>query len=139
MIFDMKLLKQVIREFQQVAAAHLFGSAACNEPVVNDLDILVLHYSDTNKDSIYFDLTYRIAQALNLTEDHVDILFFDLQEASPDVLYKALNQGILLKNESPGLLTDKIDELSRYFMENEYLIRQAKQLEREQLEAFCGN
>ena len=134
---DIAVLKEALNESPEVVAAYLFGSAARDEPVVNDLDVLVLLHQGTNKDTIYFDLICRIAQALDFTEDQVDILFFDLQEAAPEILYEALNQGILLKNESPELLSDKIDELSHYLIENEFFIQQAKQLERERLEAFC--
>ena len=67
----------------------------------------------------------------------IDILFFDLDEADPEVLYDAVNSGILIKNASPDLLTDKIETLTRYFVVNEFTLKQAALLDQERLEAFC--
>ena len=67
-----------------------------------------------------------------------DLLFFDLEEVDPMVLSRALNEGILLKNEDPDLLSDRIDALSGFFLENEAMIRRAKELRRERLERLSG-
>ena len=127
-------LKDVLHNSPEAAAAYLFGSAAGDEPVVNDLDILVLLSPRMDKDKAYFDLYARFMQVMELSGLRPDILFFDLQEADPHVLCDAVNKGILLKDESPELLTDRIESLSRYFLENEFLIREARRLRKEE---FC--
>lgn len=139
MNYNPDILKQILQDSPEVAASYLFGSASRNEPVVNDLDLLILLYPHAEIHVAYFELTYRIAQALNTDTDKVDILFFDLKLADPEILYQAVNHGILLKDESPELLTDKIEELSCYFLENEFLIRERKRLERELVEDFCAD
>jgi uncharacterized protein YutE (UPF0331/DUF86 family)/predicted nucleotidyltransferase len=131
MNYNLNKLKQVLADSPEVAAAYLFGSAAKNEPVVNDLDILILLYPDVNPYHAYLELSYRIGQSQNINADKVDLVFFDLDMVDPEVLYEAVNHGILLKNNSPELLTDKIEELSNYFLENESLMKQAKKLRRE--------
>ena len=136
--YDLDMLKQSLRNSPEVAAAYLFGSAATNAPVVNDLDILLLVYPDIDKNTAYFDLVCRISEALALPEGKIDILFFDLQEADPDILYEAVNNGVLLKNESPELLGESIEKLSLYLIQNEFIMARAKQLRHEQLEVFCG-
>ena len=136
--YDLDMLKQSLRNSPEVAAAYLFGSAATNAPVVNDLDILLLVYPHIDKNTAYFDLVCRISEALALPEGKIDILFFDLQEADPDILYEAVNNGVLLKNESPELLGESIEKLSLYLIQNEVIITRAKQLRHEQLEVFCG-
>ncbi|HEX9971038.1 MAG TPA: nucleotidyltransferase domain-containing protein [bacterium] len=137
MNLEIEKLKKILNDSPEVASAYLFGSAAKNEPVVNDLDILILLYPDINQDHAYFELSYRIGQSLNINADKVDVVFFDLDQVDPEVLYEAVNQGILLKNKHLDLLTDKIEELSRYFLENEFLIREAKKLRRERIKEFC--
>ena len=137
--YDLDTLKETLRNSHEVAAAYLFGSAATNSPVVNDLDILILVYPNINKDTTYFDLVCRISEALALPEDQIDILFFDLQEGDPEILYEAVNKGILLKNESPELLGDSIEKLSLYLIQNELIIARSKQLRHEQLEVFCAD
>jgi predicted nucleotidyltransferase len=137
MNIELEKLRKILNDSPEIASAYLFGSAAKNEPVVNDLDILVLLYQKINQDNAYFELSYRIGQALNINADKVDVVFFDLDQVDPDVLYEAVNHGILLKNNLPELLTDKIEELSRYFLENEFLIREAKKLRRERIKEFC--
>jgi len=137
MKYNLENLKKVLNESPEFAAAYLFGSAAKNEPVVNDLDCLILLYPDINQDHAYFELSYRIGQSQNLNADKVDVVFFDVEKFDPAVLYEEVNHGILLKNESPESLTDKIEQLSRYFLENEFLIREAKRLRRERIKEFC--
>jgi len=137
MKYDLENLKKVLADSPEVAAAYLFGSAAKNEPVVNDLDILILLHPDVNQDHAYFELSYRIGQSQNINADKVDVIFFNLDMVDPEVLYEAVNHGILLKNESPEFLTDRIEELSIYFLENESLIKEAKKLRRERIEEFC--
>lgn len=139
MDYNLNTLKKVLTDSPEVAAAYLFGSAAKNEPVVNDLDLLILLYPDINPFDAYLDLSYRIGQSQNINADKVDVIFFDMDLIDPEVLYEAVNHGILLKNNSPELLTDKIEELSMYFLENEFLIKEAKRLRHERMEEFCND
>ncbi len=44
----------------------------------------------------------------------------------------------MLNNINPELLSDRIEELSRYYLRNEPTILNAKRLEKERLEDFCG-
>ncbi|MEA3416777.1 MAG: nucleotidyltransferase domain-containing protein [Thermodesulfobacteriota bacterium] len=137
--YNLDMLKQSLRNSPEVATAYLFGSAVINAPVVNDLDILVLVYPDIDKNIAYFDLVSRISEALTLPEEKIDILFFDLQEADPDILCKAVNNGVLLKNESPELLGESIENLSFYLIQNEFIIARARQLRHEQVDVFCAD
>ena len=123
----------------EVAAAYIFGSAVSQEPIVNDLDILVLPYRGVDRNTTYFELYDRISKSQNAYENQIDILFFDLDEADPEVLYDAVNKGILIKNASPDLLVEKIEALNRYFIVNEFILKQAELLKQERLEAFCEN
>ena len=132
------VLKSCLQSHDEVLAAYLFGSAARREFVQNDLDILVLLCPGTDPFQAYVDLTHNLSKTLRIREKHIDLLFFDLEAADPTVLYRAVNEGILLKNKDPLLLDDRIDALSRYFLENEPLFRNAKQLRRERLEGFCA-
>lgn len=136
---DIAALEKIIREIPEVVAAYLFGSAAREESVVNDMDLLVLLRPHVNAYEAHFELRRRLAEALSIFEDQVDVLIFDLEQADPAVLFRAISEGILLKNEDPDLLGDKIDALSRYFLENEPMIRRAKRLRKERLEAFCAD
>ncbi|MEA3414937.1 MAG: hypothetical protein U9R02_02100 [Thermodesulfobacteriota bacterium] len=44
----------------------------------------------------------RISEALTLPEEKIDILFFDLQEADPDILYEAVYNDNLVKSRHSG-------------------------------------
>lgn len=68
----------------------------------------------------------------------IDILFFDIHLADPYILDKAVNTGILLYYKNEKLLTDRIEELSLFFIENEPLLNENFRLKREQREVFCG-
>ena len=63
------LIKRIVRNFQNVSTK-------------------LLVYPDIDKNIAYFDLVSRISEALTLPEEKIDILFFDLQEADPDILPK---------------------------------------------------
>jgi predicted nucleotidyltransferase len=126
-----------IKQCCEVSAAYLFGSAAKGEGVVNDLDILVLLHRNVDKHEAYINLTYRLSQVLNISEDCIDLLFLDSEEADPIVLTRAVNKGILLKNDNPEYLSDTIDCVSRYLMDNEAMIIRGKRLRQERLEVFC--
>jgi len=139
MEYDLDKLGQALMDSPEVAAAYIFGSAVSEDPIVNDLDILVLPYRGVDRNTTYFELYDRISKSQNAYENQIDILFFDLDEADPEVLYDAVNKGILIKNASPDLLVEKIEALNRYFIVNEFILKQAELLKQERLEAFCEN
>lgn len=86
MNFDLEKLKQTLNDSPEVAAACLFGSAAKNEPVVNDLDILILFYPYNNQDHSFFELSYQIGQSQNLIADKVDVIFFDIDNEIDSII-----------------------------------------------------
>ena len=139
MKLDLMALKKCLNEKPEVVAAYLFGSAAKGDSAVNDVDILVLLRPDVDRHNAYFDLNYSLSKALGISEDSIDLLFLNLDEAEPAVLYNAINRGILLKNIDTDILGDRIDALSRHFLENEPMILRAKRLRRDRLEAFCAS
>lgn len=129
-------LKAILDKCPEVSAAYLFGSSAGREIVINDLDILVLLHKDIDKDEAYINLTYKLSQSLKIAEAWVDLLLFDLEEADPSILTMAVNQGVLLTNRDPEYLSNMIDSLSRYLLENEAMIIRAQRLRQERTEAF---
>ena len=135
-VVDIALLKESLEKFTVVSAAYLFGSAASGEKVVNDLDILILLYKTVDKNEAYIDLTFNLSRLLNIPESCVDLLFLNVEDADPDVLTKAVNHGILLKNEDPDYLGNTIDAISRYLLENEAMAIRAGRLRQERLEVF---
>jgi predicted nucleotidyltransferase len=132
-------LRKGLEQDNDVLAAYLFGSIAAEEPVRNDLDILVLLREDANRFEAYTKLKRSLAEASGLPEDKIDILFLDLREANPHVLIKAVNSGVLIKNSNPDLLSQRIEDISMYFLENEPVLQRAEILRKESLEAFCGD
>jgi len=58
-----------------------------NSIIISQDNPLVFSLPDV-KNIAYFDLVSRISEALALPEEKIDILFFDLQEADPDILPK---------------------------------------------------
>ena len=130
-------IKASLQKCTDVSAAYLFGSGAQGLNAVNDLDILVLLNKHADKRTAYFDVIHKLSVHLNLPEDHIDLLFFDYHEADVAVLTRAVNQGILIKNEDPEYLSNIIDNFSRYLMENEAMMIRASRLRRERLEEFC--
>jgi hypothetical protein len=54
------------------------------------------------------------------------------------VITNAVNKGkgILLKNDEPEYLSDTIDNLSRYLLENESMMIRGKRLRQERLVVF---
>ncbi|MDZ7700093.1 MAG: nucleotidyltransferase domain-containing protein [Deltaproteobacteria bacterium] len=131
-------LKKFFANRSEVVAAYLFGSVAKGEPA-RDLDILLLLRPEVDADTVYFDLAASLSDTLGIPEDKVDLLFFDMDEADPMVVYEALSTGILLKNSNPDMLSDNIDALSQYFLENDVMIERARQLRNDRLEEFCAN
>ena len=129
-------LKTILQRCHEISAAFLFGSAASGEDVVNDLDILVLLHQDTDKNEAYFNLTSNLSKSLKIPEACVDLLFFDLEEADLSILTRAVNHGILLINHDPEYLSNMIDKISRYLLENETMIIRARRLRQERMEVF---
>jgi|GEM_PF-698771 len=129
-------IKAALLKCTDVSAAYLFGSGAQGINVVNDLDILVLLNKHANKRTAFFDVIYKLSFHLNLPEDHIDLLSFDHHEADVSVLTRAVNEGILIKNDDPEFLSDMIDEFSRYLMENEAMMIRGLRLRQERLEEF---
>jgi len=123
-------LKNTLAQLPEVAAAYIFGSVTETPEIANDLDLLVLLRPSVNFLQINLMLIEKISEDLELKPDLIDLLEFNLDFADPEVLYRAVSTGILLKNESPELLSDKIEALSRYFLENEFLIQEEKKLQK---------
>ena len=121
------------RERDEVLAAYLFGSAAEGGPVVNDIDVLVvLEEGETNDILLLLSsLEVSLAEHLELSSDRIDLVPFDLRLVKPEVLYEALKTGILLKCSDEEALTDAIENLSRYFLENEGILHRQEILQRE--------
>ena len=116
-------IKASIQKCTDVSAAYFFGSGSQALPVVNDLDILVLLKKHADKRTAFFDVIHKLSSQLNL-------------EADVSVLVRAVNEGILIKNDNPEFLSDIIDEFSRYLLENEAMMIRGLRLRRERLEEF---
>ena len=137
-MFELGKIKEHLATKPDILVAYLFGSGVGGEGVVNDLDILILADEKANRLKIQLELINNLSKLTGLTADKIDVVFFDQEEVAPNILKNAINHGILLKNIDPELLSDRIEELSRYFLRNEPTILNAKRLEKERLEAFCG-
>jgi hypothetical protein len=84
----------------------------------------------------YINLTHNLSKSLKILEAYVDLLFFDLEEADPSILAKAVNRGILLINRDPEYLSNMIDSVSRYLLENETMMIRARRLRQERTVVF---
>lgn len=133
---DITQIKELIRSKPEISAAYLFGSAAEESFVVNDLDLLVLTPPDTDENKAYFDIISYLSREISISEEYIDLLFFDMETSDPKVLYSAITNGILLKNNSPELLSENIEKLSLFFLINEAYISRKNFLFKEQLEDF---
>jgi len=129
-------LKAILEGCPEVSAAYLFGSAAGGQAVANDLDILVLLHKDIDKDEAYINLIYNLSNSLKIPEARIDLLFLDLEEADPSILTRAVNRGILIINHDPEYLSNMIDRVSRYLLENETMMIRARRLRQERMEVF---
>lgn len=129
-------LKTILEGCHEVSAAYLFGSAASGEAVANDLDLLVLLHQNIDKNEAYINLTYNLSESLKIPETCIDLLFFDLEEADLSILTRAVNRGILLINHGPEYLSNMIENVSRYLLENETMIIRARRLRQERMEVF---
>jgi len=137
-MFEISKIKNYLTENTDIVAAYLFGSAVSGERVMNDLDILVLLDQKANRLNIQLELASNLSRLTGLKADKIDVVIFDQEEVDPDILQKAINHGILLKNIDQRVLSDRIGDLSQYYLKNEPMILRAKRLEKERLEAFCG-
>ena len=138
-MFELGKIKEHLATKPDILVAYLFGSGVGGEGVVNDLDILIFADEKASRLKIQLGLINDLSKLTGLTADKIDVVFFDQEEVDPNILKTAINHGILLKNINPELLSDRIEELSRYFLRNEPTILNAKRLEKERLEAFCGS
>lgn len=136
---DPAQLPNALGECPEITAAYLFGSSIENGQMSRDVDILVLLSPDTNKNAAYFDIIQKISTKLCIPMKAIDLLFFDLGEADPEVLYRAVSRGNLILNRDPEYLTDILENLSRFFTQNEFYIKEARNLRKERTEAFCEN
>ena len=59
-------IEAILGQCCEVSAAYLFGSAALDKSVVNDLDILVLLKQNVDEHAVYIDLIHKLASHLNL-------------------------------------------------------------------------
>lgn len=134
---NLQLIKQSIKKTPDVVAAYLFGSAAGADQAVNDLDILVFLNKEGKRLETQFVLMESLSKITGFKPDRIDIVIFDLDEVEPVILKKAINQGVLLINNDPDFLSDRIEELSAYFLKNEPMIYRAELLKKERTEAFC--
>ena len=137
-MFEISKIKNHLAENPDIVAAYLFGSAVSGERVVNDLDILVLLDPKANRLNVQLELVSNLSRFTGLKADKIDVVIFDQEEVDPDILLTAINHGMLLKNIDQRFLSDRIDDLSQYYLKNEPMILRAKRLEKERLEAFCG-
>ena len=136
-LMDIELIRNCLNKYPEIVAAYLFGSIVNGDAVANDLDILVLLLNNSDKLRIYTELSECLSNLLGIPIRKIDLLSLDLDEADPNVLSEAINNGILLKNIDADLLGDRIEMISEYLMFNEPIIRRASQLRRERLEEFC--
>lgn len=91
---DLTQIKELIRSKPEISAAYLFGSAAEKSFVVNDLDLLVLIPPDRDEDKAYFDIISYLSRELSISEEYIDLLFFDREASAPQILYSATTNGI---------------------------------------------
>lgn len=93
MPLDLNGLKEADSGIPEIAACYLFGSAARQDVVVNDLDLLVLVRPGADAERAIWDLFREISETLGIEADKVDVLLFDIQRADPTVLYRAVAEG----------------------------------------------
>lgn len=129
----MSLLQAFFRDHKEVIAAYLFGSAANDEAVVNDVDVLVLLRERNLMEilGILGILEMDLAVCLGLRTEQIDLIPFDLNLVSPWVLCDAVNTGLLIKCDDEVFLTDAMENLSQYFLANEEVLARSEALRRE--------
>ncbi len=112
------LKEYVQRNTDKIAALYIFGSFAKDEPVVNDIDLLLLPAQGSPKEEIYV----RVASDLeNLLKGFkVDLVLFSIDEVDPLILHKAISEGIPIINDK-DYLGDQIEMLSTLLLDTEAL------------------
>ena len=127
-------VKQEMAENDNVAAAYIFGSIL--EPgIFNDVDIMILPEKNALNDIfIVYEISANLAEKLNISSDFIDMILLDLEKIDPLVLGEALKTGRLIKNKNPDYLSDKLDEVSSFFLMNEAVLSRRQKLLREQIE-----
>jgi predicted nucleotidyltransferase len=139
MMTELSKIKTYLEERQDILFAYLFGSGVNKETAANDLDILIDTDAGADRLRTQLELVKDLGQLTGFPADRIDVVFFDAEQVSPDILRNAINHGILLKNTDQELLSNRIEELSKYFLENDSALLNALRLEKERLEAFCGD
>lgn len=136
---NIRRIQDCLNNYPDVSAAYLFGSAVTDDSVANDVDLLVLLAAGADKLVTHARLAECLSKFLKIPAKKIDIVFMDLDEVEPKVLFDAIDRGILLKNMDENLLSDHIESISRYFLTNEPVIHRAQELRKERVEAFCEN
>ena len=123
-----KKLKKYFSNRGDVAAAYLFGSLAMNEPVANDVDILVLAARDANPDDVWFSILADLCKILSLPEEKIDVIPFSLDEIQIEIIYDAVENGVLLVEKDEDYLGDMLEALSSRMKETEIIRARRLQL-----------
>jgi predicted nucleotidyltransferase len=90
--FDIEGIKGSLAAVPEIAAGYLFGSTARQEAVVNDLDLLIIVRPGSDAERAIWELIRQISEFLGVDADRVDILLFDLRQADPKLLYRAVTE-----------------------------------------------
>jgi len=121
-------------ENDNVAAAYIFGSILESE-IFNDVDILILPEKNAlNHIFLTYKISANLSEKLNISSDFIDAILLDLEKTDPLVLGEALKTGRLIKNQNPDYLSDKLEEISSFFLINEAVLYRRQVLLREQLD-----
>ena len=112
------MIIQQLNHRNDVAAAYLFGSFP-KEPIFNDIDLLILYHKQLSHAYSDYEISDLIATHLNISTDSIDLIPFDLNKVSPLILIRAVTDGILIKDSASDYLSDQLEALSQYFIENE--------------------
>ena len=115
---QINIITQQLNLRNDVAAAYVFGSFP-EAPVYNDIDLVILYHKDYTHAYSDYEIADLLAKALNVSTDIIDLIPFDLKKVSPLILIRAVNDGILIKDAAPDCLSDRLESLSQYFIENE--------------------
>ena len=127
-------VEQEMAENDNVAAAYIFGSII-ESGIFNDIDILILpEKSALNHIFLTYKISANLAEKLSISSDFIDAILLDLEKTDPLILGEALKTGRLIKNQNPDYLSDKLEEVSSFFLINEAVLYRRQVLLREQLE-----
>jgi hypothetical protein len=98
--------------------------------VANDVDILILPRQGWGKEEqlgVLCDAVVDLSEELYLPEHKLDVILFSLQKIDLEVLYDAVDKGILLVKKDAEYLTDMFEMLSSKLRETEGIGRRNKQ------------